>query len=165
MFALFQSPGPDRLRRVAAIVLLAVFGRFNPAFAHGGVFDECLKGASTQTEVNDCAASSLKAANAELERVYGTVLSMYKDDPAFIDRLKRSQKLWRQLLAADFAMMYPHTDERGYYGSAFGTCAARAKAALTRRRVEFLKQWIKGTQDGDLCAGSRKMPFQRTQRN
>lgn len=128
-------------------------------------FDQCLKGAATQMDVNDCAASSLKAANAELASVYRRLLSTYKDDSAFVEQLKRSQRRWRQLRAADFAMMYPHAAEQGYYGSAFGTCAAQFKVTLTRQRIEFLRQWLRGAQDGDLCAGSRKMQFQLRDRN
>jgi len=127
-------------------------------------FNQCLQGATTQAQVNECARSSLKAANAELKRVYRKLLSLYKDDPAFIDKLKRSQKRWRASRAADFAMTYPNEDGQGHHGSAFGTCGPRLKAKLTRQRTKFLRQWLHGAQNGDLCAGTRKMQFQLKQR-
>lgn len=126
-------------------------------------FSQCLKGATTQTQVNDCARSSLKSTDTELRRVYRQLLSIYKDDPAFIKRLKQSQRRWRQSRAADFALMYPGAGEPNHHGSALATCTARLKERLARRRIAFLRQWLHGAQNGDLCAGSRKMQFQLEQ--
>jgi uncharacterized protein YecT (DUF1311 family) len=40
------------------------------------------------------------------------------------------------------------------YGSVYPMCANNELEAMTRKRIEELRAWLKGTQEGDVCAGS-----------
>lgn len=51
-------------------------------------------------------------------------------------------------------MMFPHADEPRYYGSVFPMCANGFKTQLTLERVSFLKKWLIGSEEGDVCSGS-----------
>jgi uncharacterized protein YecT (DUF1311 family) len=116
----------------------------------------CLEDALTQGDMNRCAHIDYQAADKELNRVYQQLIKRYSDDPVFIKKLRASQRAWIRLRDADFAMRYPHSDDPGYYGSAFPTCSRLYLTELTLARVAFLKQWLKGGVEGDLCNGSIK---------
>lgn len=119
--------------------------------------DSCLKGATTQQAMNQCADIGYKEADAELNRVFQSIKSDYKDDADFLDKLKKAQLAWIQLRDADFALKYPYADDQKYYGSSFPMCADAYKKQLILQRIEFLKQWIVGVEEGDVCGGSQKI--------
>ncbi len=118
---------------------------------------DCFDRASTQVEMNSCAGKEYAAADAELNRVYGGILEKYKEDPKFIAKLRASQRAWLKYRDAEFEAKFPHGDERKsthYYGSVFPMCAAQYRAQLTRERIVKLREWLDGTEEGDVCAGS-----------
>ena len=117
----------------------------------------CLASANTQTAINQCTGTVYKEADAELNRVYKKIVETYKDNTLFLDKLKKSQRAWIKLRDADFELQYPHANEAGYYGSLFSMCAANYKTELTLQRVIFLKQWLVGVQEGEVCSGSKKI--------
>jgi|SRR5450432_2647229 len=108
----------------------------------------------TQFDLNQRSEQGLANAEAELNRTYQKVRKIYSADPIFLRKLQRSQDLWKQFRDAEIEVEYPHTDKAGYYGSVYPMCVADYEAALTRERVEILKRWISGTEEGDVCAGS-----------
>ena len=69
---IFDLPGKVTCFIVALVLLTPVVS--------GADQKECMETATTQPELNQCAASQLKAANDELNRVYQAILSKYKDD-------------------------------------------------------------------------------------
>ncbi|WP_346318763.1 lysozyme inhibitor LprI family protein [Chitinophaga sp. YIM B06452] len=104
----------------------------------------------------DLTASSLKdlqKAEKDLNAVYQKVLAQYKTDTAFTRYLKTAQRLWLQLRDADLDAMYP-PDPLG--GSAGPMCYNNSKAAVTIDRTKYLKQWLEGRDEGDVCGGSIK---------
>ncbi len=122
--------------------------------------EKCLKQANTQMEMNQCAGVGYQEADVELNRVYQLIKKIYKNDKLFIERLKKVQNVWIKLRDADFGLQYPHKDEPLYYGSVFPMCVADLKARLTLQRVEFLKQWLVGAAEGDVCSGSQMLQMQ-----
>lgn len=114
----------------------------------------CLKTALTQLEINQCANVGYKEADGELNRVYKKIKQVYKEDTVFLDKLKKAQLVWIQLLDADLELKYPHIDNHGYYGSILPMCMDQYKTSLILKRVAFLKQWLIGIEEGDVCAGS-----------
>ncbi|MDQ7090931.1 MAG: lysozyme inhibitor LprI family protein [Methylococcales bacterium] len=116
----------------------------------------CLGAAVTQTAMNQCTGIAYKEADAELNRVYKKIVVRYQDNALFLKKLKKAQLAWIKLRDADFELQYPHTDEANYYGSIFPMCASNYKTQLTLQRVVFLKQWLLGLKEGDLCSGSKK---------
>lgn len=124
---------------------------------------ECESTANTQLALNQCAHQDFKTADAELNLVYQEVRALYADNPKFLDALRTAQLAWIKLRDADMALYYPHTGERGYYGSIQPLCDATTKASLTRQRTEFLKQWLQGKEEGDVCSGSIATHYQLAQ--
>ena len=116
--------------------------------------ESCADGAATQSDLSSCASSDYQQADAELNRVYQAVRDAYSDDGLFLEKLKQSQRAWITLRDADLALEYPHMDEPDYYGSVMPMCIADYQASLTWQRVDYLKRWLEGTQEGDVCSGS-----------
>jgi hypothetical protein len=52
-------------------------------------------------------------------------------------------------------MKYPDR-EPGYYGSVESMCWSNYLTQLTSERIKTLNQWIDGTEEGDVCAGTVK---------
>jgi len=127
-------------------------------FAQQG--NSCLQDAFTQSEMTRCEGMNFATADAELNRVYSLIRKIYKDDDEFISKLKSSQLAWIKLRDADLEMMYPLEDKQLQYGSAYPMCASGFVTTLTLQRVEYLKKWLVGIGEGDVCSGSIKRPFQ-----
>lgn len=118
----------------------------------------CLETAMmTQLEMNQCGEVGYNEADTELNTIYKKIKEIYREDRVFLEKLKKAQLAWIKLRDADLDLQYPHADEPQYYGSVFPMCAADYKAQLTRQRTEFLRQWLTGVEEGDVCGGS-KMP-------
>ena len=70
-------------------------------------------------------------------------------------KLNNAQLTWTKSRDADFELKFPHIDEPNFYGSVFSMCSDEYKVHLTLQRVDFLKQWIIGSEGGDICRGSQ----------
>jgi uncharacterized protein YecT (DUF1311 family) len=113
--------------------------------------------ASTQSEINACAHEDFRKEDDELNRVYREILKKYKDDPVFIKRFRAAQQAWLKFRDAQFEARFPHIlNSRGQYnyGSVFPMCDNNYKAELTHSRIEELRLWLDGVEEGDVCAGS-----------
>ncbi|WP_272992108.1 lysozyme inhibitor LprI family protein [Porticoccus hydrocarbonoclasticus] len=114
-----------------------------------------MENAQTQLEINQCAGINLLAAKRKLVNVLEKIRHAYKSaSPDFLTKLDVSQKAWEESLEADMEMKYPLEDKRLQYGSVYPMCASGFESRLVLARVEFLKEWLKGHQDGDICSGS-----------
>jgi len=125
-------------------------------FAYAENSADCYASATKQFELNSCAINEEKIANTELENTYNLLLSLYKDDPVFIDRLKESQANWLKYKESQITMKYPHSAEPRYYGSVFPMCNHSYSARITSARILELKEWLNGTEEGEVCSGSQK---------
>ena len=113
----------------------------------------------TQLDINMCAGADFTKVDAELNSVWKSIQAKYKDQPLFLERLKASQRLWLQFRDAELEALYPVAkgeDTNTQYGSMYPACYVGAKAKLTRQRIEQLKVWLDGAQEGDTCSGSIK---------
>lgn len=116
----------------------------------------CLSGFSqSQYEMNAEAHASYKKADTELNNIYKQILKQYSADTAFTKSLKAAQRLWIQFRDAELKMKYPDTTP-GAYGSVHPMCVSIYLEQLTRERLTTLKEWAKGTEEGDVCSGSQK---------
>lgn len=111
--------------------------------------------AETDAEHVDWEDAPCGKADAELNRVYKKIRKVYKDDRLFLQKLKVAQRAWIKFRDGHIDSLYP-VDEPGYYGSVLGECVCNETAFLTHARVAELKVWLKGTEEGDMCAGSVK---------
>ncbi|MFD1258354.1 lysozyme inhibitor LprI family protein [Mucilaginibacter terrae] len=109
--------------------------------------------AQSQTAMNMEAGSSYQKADKELNIVYQKILKEYAAQPLFIKKLKVAQRLWIQLRDAELAAKYP---SNGSYGSVEPMCESLYLETLTRERIKFLRVWLTGIPEGDVCSGSVK---------
>ena len=107
--------------------------------------------AQSQTTTKIKPASVYVKADQELNKVYKQILKDYAGQPLFIAKLKVAQRLWVQLRDAELGLKFPKT---GNYGSVQPMCEEDYLAHLTRERIKFLRVWLTGIQEGDVCSGS-----------
>ena len=111
--------------------------------------------AQTQADLTATSGNDYQKADAELNRIYRQILKDYKEDTAFIINLKASQRIWIQFRDAELKMKYP-VRKPGFYGSVHPMCILMYLAELTQARINTLKIWTEGIEEGDVCAGSVK---------
>src|SRR5574341_1083599 len=115
------------LKSLVALVFLAVF--INSA------------NAQTQLDLEKKACAELEKADKELNKVYKKILTEYKNDKLFLEKLKKAQKAWLAYRDAHVESIYPEPDTSLKYGSAYGMCYCKTITDLTRQRTKMLKQW------------------------
>jgi uncharacterized protein YecT (DUF1311 family) len=125
-----------------------------PAATAAASGDKCMDNAQSQAAMDACASQSLAAADKELNQVYQQVLAKYASDKVFTAKLRTAQKAWVAFRDAELEARYPASDKSLQYGSVYPMCANNELEAMTRKRIEELRAWLKGTQEGDVCAGS-----------
>src|SRR5215208_3443602 len=113
--------------------------------------------AQTQAQTNQDECQKYKQTDAEMNRVYQQVISEYKKDAVFIVKLKAAQRHWMAFRDAHVESLYPKQNKLAAYGSVHPTCRCIALTEITTARVEALKRWIAGVEEGDTCSGSIKM--------
>lgn len=109
----------------------------------------------TQMDMNNKAYQEWKKADDELNKVYKQVLEKYKEDKVFIAKFKKAELAWIKFKDAEIEAIYPDEDKRNY-GSVYPMCANGIATEMTQQRTKELKLWLKGIQEGDVCAGSRR---------
>jgi uncharacterized protein YecT (DUF1311 family) len=112
--------------------------------------------AQTQYELNMEAKKKYEASNKELNEAYNKILREYKTDTSFTKNLKKAQRLWIQFRDAEMKVKFPDR-EAGSYGSVHPMCWSLYKEELTRERLNVLKTWLDGTEEGDVCSGTVKI--------
>ena len=133
---------------IVSVVLLT------PVVVPGADPKECLATATTQLERNQCATGQLKAADDELNRVYQALLRQYKDNREFLEKLRKAQRAWLTFRAAELEARFPSENKQRRYGSVYPTCANVFLAQRTQERIKQLREWLDGTDEGNVCAGS-----------
>lgn len=125
---------------------------------YGKGADHCLENANTQSEMDRCAGIDFQKADRELNRVYKRILKAYKNNKEFLSKLKKSELAWLKLRDADMEMRFPLKDKQSQYGSVYPMCYSEIETTLTLQRIAYLKQWLAGIEEGDVCSGSIKRP-------
>ena len=139
--------------RIPICLCVALLGALSStAFADQAA--SCLEKADSQRQMNECSEIDLAQADAEVNRVIEAVRAAYKDQPEFLEKLDASQLAWIALRDANLELKYPLDDKQHNYGSVYPMCASGYLTQLTLQRIEFLKQWLIGHGDGEVCGGS-----------
>nr|WP_234387189.1 lysozyme inhibitor LprI family protein [Aquimarina sp. Aq78] len=107
--------------------------------------------------MNKDANNEYQKADTELNEVYQNILTEYKSDTIFIDRLKKTQRIWISYRDAELEMKFPAKNKQTEYGSVYPMCVSYFLKELTEERIEKLKIWLIGIEEGDVCSGSVKM--------
>ncbi len=111
----------------------------------------------SQSEMNKNANTEYKKSDIELNMVYKKILTEYKSDSIFIDRLKKTQRIWISYRDSELEMKFPAGNKQFGYGSVYPMCVSYFLKELTEERTEKLKVWLIGIEEGDVCSGSVKM--------
>ena len=112
--------------------------------------------AQTQKEMTDSAGKSLTRKDKVMRLVLKRIFAAYKDDKAFLEKLKLSQKAWEKFRDAHLEAMFPAKDKFSAYGSFFPVAYDAEKEALTDARIKQLKRWLNGVPEGVVGGGSIK---------
>jgi len=108
----------------------------------------------SQSEMNKKANTEYKKANIELNSIYQKILSEYNSDSIFIDRLKKTQRIWITYRDAELEMKFLAENKQAEYGSVYPMCVSYFLEELTKERTQKLEVWLIGIQEGDVCSGS-----------
>jgi uncharacterized protein YecT (DUF1311 family) len=108
----------------------------------------------TQTDLNKSACDEYQQKDTELNKTYLQVLNLYKDDVAFIQKLKLAQRTWVAFRDAQLAALFPAANTQVEYGSIYPVCRCQTLSELTAQRTAQLRRWIDGIEEGDVCGGS-----------
>src|SRR5260364_193287 len=73
-----------------------------------------------QAEMTQCAASKARAPDRELNQLYLDIRKQYRDDPVFLNALRRAQRAWIRFRETQIKMKYPEAPDA--YGSSFSMC-------------------------------------------
>ncbi len=115
----------------------------------------CLAFAQSQAQTNESLCNSYKRADTELNSAYSQILNIYVKEKEFVQRLKEAQRAWLLYRDAHVLAHFP-SKKPGEYGSVQPGCECEILLELTTARTKQLKEWLDGTIEGDVCAGSIK---------
>jgi len=107
-----------------------------------------------QSELNAKAKLEYEKIDKDLNQTYQKIVQNYKADTIFIKSMKDAQLLWIKFRDAQAKMKFPpyiNSNE-----SILPMCKYYYLIELTNSRVKELNQWLKGTEEGNVCAGSIK---------
>jgi uncharacterized protein YecT (DUF1311 family) len=107
--------------------------------------------------MNKEASNAYKKADANLNNVYKQILSKYKTDTVFIEKLRKTQKIWIAYRDAELEMKFPAENKQLDYGSVYSMCVSLFLKELTEERTQKLNVWIDGEEEGNVCKGSVKL--------
>lgn len=110
--------------------------------------------AQTQSQTNEDACAEYQAADKKLNTIYQQVLNEHKNDVAFIQNIKKSQRAWIVFRNAQLAAIYPAADKLFEYGSVYPMCSCGERTTLVDQRIVQLSGWLSAA-EGDACRGSR----------
>jgi uncharacterized protein YecT (DUF1311 family) len=117
--------------------------------------------AQTQSEMGKDACDEFKKADNELNKLYQRILSEYKADALFVQKMRSAQRAWVAYRDAHLEALYPATNPQFEYGSVFLMCHCTAMAEITRKRAEELRRWVDGVDEAEACAGSIRIRMQQ----
>ncbi|WP_053147457.1 lysozyme inhibitor LprI family protein [Pseudomonas sp. Pf153] len=106
--------------------------------------DDCAN-ATTQGEMNQCAAQAKKAADDELNSLYKQITARLKDNPEAKQLLVKAQRAWIGFRDAECNFSASGVEGGSVYPLIYGNCIT----ALTKARVETFKTYLK-CKEGDL---------------
>ena len=115
----------------------------------GGQQGPCFQRATTQKELNDCAAEDFRNADAELNEIYRKVLLKYSGDAQASDRIKKAQQAWIAFRDAHIDSLFQALD-KVKYGSVYEMCRLMQLTNLTTERTRMLKAMLE-PKEGDVC--------------
>jgi uncharacterized protein YecT (DUF1311 family) len=147
---------PNKSKILFVILLMSVaLNLYHFVFSYGYSilpFDFQEAGDLSQSELNIREDNGSIKAQKELDRLEKKILLKYESDTMFIENFRISQSVWIKFREAEMKMMFP--DYPGWHGSGEPMCKYNYRAWLTNMRIDNLKRWMVGAEQGDMCSGS-----------
>ncbi|UZE04644.1 lysozyme inhibitor LprI family protein [Pseudomonas corrugata] len=106
--------------------------------------DDCAN-ATTQGEMNQCAAQEKNAADNELNSLYKQITARLKNNPEGKQLLVKAQRAWIGFRDTECKFSASGVEGGSVYPLIYGNCIT----ALTKARVETFKSYLK-CKEGDL---------------
>ncbi len=106
-------------------------------------FRACNEKAKVQLEINQCASQEADRVDAQLNKVYGQLLSRAAGEPNAVAKIKAAERAWITYRDAYIEAMYPASDKRAEYGSMYPMDVALLRARLTQRHLIDLEELLK----------------------
>lgn len=123
------------------LVIAALLGLLNGSLYAAQTSDEykaCSNGASTQTALHRCADEELRRADRELNDAYQRLLSVVKDEPRAVEKVKAMERAWLLYRDAYVEATYPAADKQAAYGTMFVVEVLLIRVRLTRQQAAAL---------------------------
>ena len=120
--------------------------------------------ATTQADVNQCAAVEMSTADRELNATYQAALRKWAAFPGMIQKMRESQRAWLAYRDADLKARFAIEDADGpNRGTAYPAAYAFYQASLERERTSRLCEYLRGAAYGERdsapCADLVKHPL------
>jgi uncharacterized protein YecT (DUF1311 family) len=114
--------------------------------------DPCFDKATTQADMNTCAADASNKADAELNRVYQRLLKKHAGQKNYIAKLELAQEAWVKFRNAHIEFLHPelNEDQVRAEGTVYPMCNAIEITRMIRERIETLKNLL-DPKEGDVC--------------
>jgi len=116
---------------------------------------QVIDSAQTQAGMDEQTYQEFKKNDDELNKVYNQILKKYKEDKVFIAKLQKAELAWIKYRDAEIEAIYPEEDKMHNYGTVYPMCVNGILTEMTQQRIKELRLWLKGMQEGEVCAGSR----------
>jgi uncharacterized protein YecT (DUF1311 family) len=110
--------------------------------------------AQSQLDQNRNSCSDYLRLKKEVNDVVKRIHDDFARDKAFIAKFNRAQTAWETYRDSQMEMLFPE-DDKTVYGSSYPTCRCNALVEITNERLDYLVQWVSGTNVGEVCGGSR----------
>lgn len=157
------------MRGALAIIIFLLSGAAASVSADQPPSDEqvearfCAK-ATTQADINQCAADAAAAADRDLNATYQAVLKKWAAYPNVISKVRLSQRAWLTYRDADLKARFANEDAEGSArGTAYPAAYAFYHASLERERTarlcEYLRGAAYGAREASPCADLVKHPI------
>ncbi|MEZ5450520.1 MAG: lysozyme inhibitor LprI family protein [Thiolinea sp.] len=100
--------------------------------------------AGNQMEMNQCALDDFTAADQQLNATWKVLLTKYREDRAFLDKIKAAQRAWISFRDAEVAAQFAceDADVRLCWGSMYPMLYHGEMTRLTRERTQRLQEYI-----------------------
>lgn len=98
--------------------------------------------AKTQAAMNACANEEAQRVDAELNKVFRSLLSRTASQPDARAKIEAAEKAWVAYRDAYMEAMYPAKDKQAEYGSVYPMEADLLRAKLTQQQVAALRNLL-----------------------
>ena len=128
--------------RYLGLVLFIAFTPWASFAQNSEQYRACSEKAKTQAQMNACANEEARRVDAELNRIYGKLVSKAEGNAAGVAKVKAAQRAWIAYRDGYIDAMYPAEDKQAEYGSVYPMDVDLLRAKLTRQQIAALKELL-----------------------